>query len=84
MNESYFDIWYADKSSMLDTMVKNMTSDLDAGYNYFGDCIQRQIKSIEEYKKSFDNDMKWLGVMDEKQSEHWCKFDLLRRGVITA
>lgn len=84
MSETYFDIWYADKNSMLDTMVKNMTADLDAGYNYFGDCIQRQIKAIDDYKKSFDNDMKWLGVMDEKQGERWCKFDLLRRGVITA
>ncbi len=81
-NIDYFDIWLSDKKSMLDTMVKNMASDLECGYDYFGKSIQFQLATINKYKSKYDTDMKWLAMMDEKQANRWCYMDMLRRGVI--
>lgn len=44
----WFQIWMDDKESIISTMVKNMSADLNAGYNYFGECIKRQRRETEQ------------------------------------
>lgn len=78
----WFEIWFEDKQSIIETMVRNMTADLDNGYNYFGNTITKQRKMIEEYKEKFDGEMKCFWMMDEKQVNKWCYYDLKRRGAI--
>ena len=79
---SWFDLWFDDKQSILDTMIRNMVSDLDAGYDYFGACITRQQAEINLYKVNFDRDVEMLKNMKEKEAEKWCYYDLKKRGAI--
>ena len=80
---NWFEIWMDDKESILNTMVQNMASDLDAGYNYFGECIKRQREIIDNYKAEFDQQIMAFADMDDGKRNRWCYYDLLRRGVIT-
>ena len=82
-SENWFEVWYDDKTSMVETMVGNMTADLSAGYNYFGNCIRTQIEQIEAYKREFDAQLIAFADMDEGKRNRWCYYDLLRRGAIT-
>lgn len=79
---NWFEIWYEDKQSILDTMVRNMASDLDHGYDYFGKSIREQREDIDRYKTQFDEEMKGFRTMDESKIQHWCYYDLKRRGAI--
>ena len=79
----YFDMWFADKQSMINTMIKNMCADLDAGYDYFGKSITQQQQDIAAYKAKFDEELDKLKTMSEKEVEHWCKLDMKKRGVIS-
>lgn len=78
----WFELWFEDKQSMIDTMVRNMRADLDAGYNYFGNCIQNQMRQIDDYKSEFDAQMDEFKFMDEKSVGRWCYYDLRKRGAI--
>lgn len=78
----WFDIWFEDKNSILEIMISNMTSDLNAGYDYFGKSIMQQRYDIEEYKKQFDREMEQFKTMDEKQVNRWCFYDMKKRGAI--
>lgn len=82
MKNNWLEIWMEDKESMVETMIKNMTSDLEAGYDYFGKSIREQREMIDSYKREFDLQMKALGLMDEKKVQWWCYMDLKRRGAI--
>ena len=63
-------------------MKRNMQSDIDAGYDRCSSSIVRQTVEIGYYEKRFDNELKQLRTMTEKQAEHWCKVDMIRRGAI--
>ena len=78
----WFEIWFEDKQSIINTMVGNMTADLNAGYDYFGKAIQNQRNEIENYKNEFDKQMMEFASMDEKTVNRWCFYDLKRRGAI--
>ena len=78
----WFNIWLEDKKSIIDTRVKNLTADLDAGYDYFGYNISQQKRLIDSYKEDFDKELKNLSEMDYSKAEHWCYVDLRRRGAI--
>ena len=78
----WFEIWYEDKQSMIATMVRNMVSDLECGYDYFGQCITRQRQMIEDYKKEFEEAMDSFKFMEDKQVNRWCYYDLKKRGAI--
>lgn len=80
---NWFELWMDDKESVLATMVKNLASDLEAGYNYFGACVQRQKETIDAYKAEFDRQLMSFADMDEGKRNRWCYYDLLRRGAIT-
>lgn len=82
MKCDWFEMWREDRESMLNTMIKNMRSDLDNGYDYFGKSITQQRADIERFKADYEADMDMLGLMDEKKIQHWCYVRLLKLGAI--
>ena len=81
--ETWFDIWYSDKKSMLNIMFHNMQSDLNNGYNPLGDCIKRQLQDIERYQQNINDTLdKFTEMNDDSKIERYCYHDLLKRGVI--
>ena len=80
--DDWFEMWYADKKSMLDTMVRNMQADLNAGYDYFGQSIKKQRMAIDTYERLFNQELDMFADMDEKQVNRWCYYDMVKRGVI--
>ena len=80
--DDWFEMWHLDKEVILNTMVRNMTADLECGYDYFGKSITEQREAIEIYKEKFDDElMSFAGKTDEQRNK-WCYYDMLRRGVI--
>ena len=80
---NWYEVWMDDKESILETMIKNLAADLAAGYNYFGECINRQRENIDTYKREFDSQLMSFADMTEGKRNRWCYYDLLRRGAIT-
>ena len=80
--DDWFEMWYADKRSVLDTMVKNMQADLNAGYDYFGQSIKNQRMAIDTYKRLLDQELDMFADMGEKQVNRWCYYDMVKRGAI--
>lgn len=76
------ELWDADKKSVLDTMVKNMVSDLSNGYDYFGACIAKQRLDIDRYQKEYADQLMVFATMDEQSINKWCYYDMKRRGAI--
>lgn len=78
----WFELWREDRESMLNTMVRNMTADLEVGYDYFGKSITEQREAIAEFKRNFDADMDRIGEMEPNKVQHWCYVRLLKLGAI--
>lgn len=80
----WYNIWIEDKQSMMATMARNMAADLEAGYDYFGTCIQNQIKALNEYREEYYRELDKMAEMDPRRVNHYCYFKLLKSGAITA
>lgn len=80
--DDWFSVWQDDKESILQAMISNITSDLNAGYDYFGKSIVEQHKTIEKYKSDIDATYDLFKSMDEKEVNRWCFYDLKKRGAI--
>ena len=78
----WFDVWFEDRESILNTMIKNMISDLNAGYNYSGQSITKQKQEIAEYKVQTDKTLDMFKDMDEKAVNRWCFYELKKHGAI--
>ena len=78
----WFDVWFEDRESILNTMIRNMTSDLNAGYDYFGQSITKQKQEIAEYKVQTDKTLDMFKDMDEKAVNRWCFYELKKHGAI--
>ena len=78
----WFDVWFEDRESILSTMVRNMASDLNAGYDYFGQSITKQKQEIAEYKAQTDKTLDMFKDMDEKAVNRWCFYELKKHGAI--
>lgn len=78
----WFEIWEDYKRSILSTMHKNLSADLDAGYSYTGQSIQGQLASIDEYKHEFDEQLLSFVGKTNKEIEDWCYWDLTKSGAI--
>ena len=78
----WFDVWFEDRESILNTMIRNMTSDLNAGYDYSGQNITKQKKEIAEYKVQTDKTLDMFKDMDEKAVNRWCFYELKKHGAI--
>ena len=82
MKQNWFNLWKQDKDSILSTMRRNMTADLDAGYDPNGNCINRQKADIAVYEADIDFTLRKFREMTETAIQHWCHYDLVRRGAI--
>ena len=80
--ETFFDLWKADKDSMVVTMTRNLQADLDAGYNPNGRSIRQQVAELAEYQKEYAEQLEMFKTMTDKQVQHWCKYDMIKRGAI--
>ena len=80
---NWFEIWYDDRQSMMETMARNIAADIRTGYNFFGACIQRQKQELDDYKAAFDEQLMRFADMDDGKRNRWCYYDLLKRGAIT-
>lgn len=80
--DDWFEMWYLDKEVILNTMVRNMTADLECGYDYFGKSITEQREAIEVYKEKFDAEVMSFAEKTDEQRNKWCYYDMLQRGVI--
>lgn len=80
--DDWFEMWHLDKEVILNTMVRNMTADLECGYDYFGKSITEQREAIEAYKAKFDAEVISFAEKTDEQRNKWCYYDMLRRGVI--
>lgn len=79
----WFEFWQRDKESMIATMINNLISDLDNGYGWNSKVITAQRQMIDDYEKEYDQQMKALGLMGERDANWWCYVDLKRRGAIS-
>lgn len=75
-------MWEADKKSVIATMYGNMYADLQAGYNPFGNSIRSQREEIAAYEKDYSDTLEKFKYMTEEQINHWCFYDLKKRGAI--
>ena len=80
--DDWFEMWHLDKEVILNTMVRNMTADLECGYDYYGKSITEQREAIETYKAKFDDELMSFAEKTDEQRNKWCYYDMLRRGVI--
>lgn len=80
--ENWLELWFADKQSVIETMIRNMQADLDAGYNPRGGSISRQREEIDAYKAAFASKLEEFADMTEEKVQRYCHYDLLRRGVV--
>ena len=83
-NTDWFVLWCEDKESIINTMARNMAADLEVGYNYFGNSIQRQIKEINEYRAAYNAELDKIAGMEPSRVNHYCYIKLLQAGAITA
>lgn len=79
----WFSLWLSDRQTILATMIRNLTADLEAGYDYFGRSATSQREQIEAYRTETENRLCAFREMDERRINHWCYYDLVRRGAIT-
>ena len=80
--DDWFDLWFEDTKGLIATMYRNMASDLENGYDYFGNSIQNQIRTIEDYRKEFERQMDSFKTMSDSEVNRWCFYDMKKRGVI--
>ena len=83
MKQDWFKMWVEDKECIMATMARNMASDLENGYNYWGKSIQNQIAEMNAYKAKYDAELDKIAEMDENKVQHWCYIQLLKSGAIT-
>ena len=68
----WFEIWCEDKQNIMNTMARNMAADLEAGYDFFGNSIQRQIKDMEAYRDAFNAEMDKIAEIEPSRVNHYC------------
>lgn len=79
----WFEIWFDDAISVIDTMHRNMIADIEAGYDPQGHCIRKQIVEIEEKQAQFSRQMDMFKCMEDSKVNRWCYYDLKKRGAIS-
>lgn len=79
---NWFDMWLSDRKAILQVMIENMRSDLEAGYDSNGISIKRQQVAIYDYSRETDRQLDAFKFMDEEKINHWCFYNMIKRGVI--
>ena len=75
---SWQDMLFSDKRTILATMARNMAADLDNGYDFFGTSIQRQIREMTVYANSIEALESEFNAMPEERRERYA-FNLLKK-----
>ena len=78
----WLEMYVSDRESMQNTMIRNMSADLDAGYDYFGKSIKQQRVAIDEFRAKFDAVLDMFKTMSEEQVNRWCFYELKKLGAI--
>ena len=78
----WFTIWKEDKESILETMHRNLSADLEAGYSRVSKCIKDQLDAIDEYKAQYFKELDKFVLMSDKEVSRYCYYDLKKRGAI--
>lgn len=79
---NWFEMWFSDRKEISRIMRENMQSDLKAGYDSDGISIKRQQVMIYDYDRETDRQLDAFKFMDEEKINHWCFYDMIKRGVI--
>lgn len=80
---NWFEIWVADWQSMTETIRRNMTADLNAGYDPNGATILKYRNEIIVRGMKFAYYMHDFSMMDsDEKINRFCYFDLKARGAI--
>ena len=80
---NWFEIWCDDKESIINTMYRNMQSDIECGYDPNGKCIKDQREAINAYEDDYHKKLMDIANMDSDQKvNRWCYCDLKVRGAI--
>lgn len=82
MEGKWFKIWFEDKQMLISAMYRNIEDDLEAGYNPLGKSITDQRSHLEEFIRDFNFEMDHIKEKTKQQVEHWCYYDLKKRGAI--
>lgn len=75
-------LWIDDKQSIIETMLKNMNADINAGYDPHGANIEKQRAAIREYVAAYNAELMKIADKTPQAAARFCKFDLIRRGAI--
>lgn len=79
----YITMWVEDYESLIETAIRNMQSDLDAGYNPKGQSIAWDRECIEELKTRRDAGIEKIAQFEsDRKANRWCYLDMKRRGAI--
>lgn len=82
----WFEMWLADKESILVCMRHNIEADLNAGYDPEGVSIRTQKAEMRAYEEGIESTLSRLTDMavDKgiKAVNRWCYMDMKRRGAI--
>lgn len=80
--DEWFKIWDEDQRSLVSTMFRNLSSDIDAGYNPFGESIKNQKEEIRKFEANYKSQLMKFAAMQENEVDRWCFYDLKARGAI--
>ena len=78
----YLNLWMDDKQSMINTMIRNMDSDAQAGYSIA--FIKKELKEIQQYITDYESKLDTILKLKDNEIELYCKVDLIASGAISA
>lgn len=78
----WFDLWFEDKDSIVETMYRNMADDIKAGYSYNCKAIRQQVDDITAYTEKFKAEQGMIRLMTDDEADKWCYKDMKMRGAI--
>lgn len=80
--DDWFELWFHDKRSIEEIMIRNMIADIEAGYDPTGNIIKRERDEIQQYRKEVDDQIERFKEMEDAAVNRWCYYDMKKRGAI--
>lgn len=81
--QSYYAMFKAHRTAMLETMQANYDADLAAGYSVDGESLTRQREAIRDYAAATAHKLAWFACMTNTEREENAWFLLKISGVIS-
>lgn len=75
-------IWNDDKRSVVATMYRNLTADIEAGYDFFGHSVYQEHAAITEYAAKWERQITELAHLDTDAKGRKCFAWLKESGAI--